>query len=486
MTTTEEQRRRREALSPQGSSSWYRIDVQNKTDGPSTAKVYLYDEIGMWGTSAQSFKDELEALDVEQLDVHINSPGGEVWDGVTILNTLRNHPARVTTIVDGVAASSASFIAMGGDEVVMSRNSELMIHDAWGMAVGNAGDLRDLADRLDAHSNNIASIYAERTGGTVEEWRDFMRAETWYSADEAVAAGLADRVSRPDKKAADATSSKNRFDLSIFNYAGRAAAPAPINTPSASAGDQRKETAVGDPGPDLNTDGQLAEQSVTAGTGADLTVVSTGVQPAANPESPTVPATPDVAVQSVSVPPAATVAGTATSKEGAGMNLDPAKLRESFGLNPNASDEEVRAAVVASGFASMTPIGAGAPSVAQGNPIARPTENDPTVVTVDSSILDQLRMDAAAGVEAFQKLVRQERDRTIANAINEGKFAVARREHWEKAWDRDPEGTKQAIAGLSKGLIPTTPLGYLTNQTEGKGADDQLYAELYGTDPNGL
>jgi hypothetical protein len=130
-----------------------------------------------------------------------------------------------------VAASAASFIAMGGDEVVMARNSELMIHDAFGMAMGDSNIMRDLADRLDKVSDNIASIYAEKAGGTVEDWRTAMRAETWYSAEEAVAAGLADRVT---EKPAD-TAATNRFDYSIFNFAGRAAAPPPPVIPSITA-----------------------------------------------------------------------------------------------------------------------------------------------------------------------------------------------------------------------------------------------------------
>jgi hypothetical protein len=91
--------------------------------------------------------------------------------------------------------------------------------------MGNSADLKDLAGRLDKMSDNIASIYAERTGGTVEEWRAAMRAETWYSAQEAVDVGLADRVATKT----DATEAKNRIDFTIFNYAGRSKAPTPMN-----------------------------------------------------------------------------------------------------------------------------------------------------------------------------------------------------------------------------------------------------------------
>jgi len=197
-------------------------DVDN-----GVATLRLYDPIDswgeFWGVSAKEFAQALDDLDddVREIRLHINSPGGEVFEGIAILNALRNHPARIVTVVDGLAASAASFIAMAGDEVVMGRNSELMIHDAWGICIGNAADMRDLAGRLDHLSDNIASVYAEKAGGTVADWRAAMLAETWYSAEEAVAAGLADRVEAKQEKV------ENRFDLSVFTYAGRDKAPAP-------------------------------------------------------------------------------------------------------------------------------------------------------------------------------------------------------------------------------------------------------------------
>lgn len=192
------------------------------------ATLRLYDPIdswgGWWGVSAKEFTTALDEIGaVDQIDLHINSPGGEVWEAVAILNSLRTHPARVVAHVDGIAASAASFLAAGADELVMGRNTELMIHDAWGIGIGPAAAMRDLADLLDKLSDDIASIYAAKAGGTVAAWREHMVAETWYSANEAVEAGLADRV---EGVTADADAN-NRFDLSLFAYAGRRAAPAP-------------------------------------------------------------------------------------------------------------------------------------------------------------------------------------------------------------------------------------------------------------------
>lgn len=206
-----------------------RAEQPSDTGDTKTAVFRIYDPIdswgGEWGVSAKEFVAALDELDDDtpEIRVHINSPGGEVYEGIAILNALRNHNARVVAVVDGIAASAASFIACGADELVMARNSELMIHDAWGLCVGNAEDMRKLADDLERISNNIASIYADKAGSDVAVWRAAMADEAWYSADEAVEAGLADRVDR--KK--NAENAKDRFDLSIFTYAGRDAAPAP-------------------------------------------------------------------------------------------------------------------------------------------------------------------------------------------------------------------------------------------------------------------
>jgi len=194
-------------------------------DGVATLR--LYDPIDSWGeewgVSAKEFAATLDDLpdDVTEIRLHINSPGGDVFDGIAMLNALRSHDARVVAIVDGIAASAASFVACGADELIMARNSELMIHDAWGLCVGNAAEMHAMAEMLGHISDNIASVYAEKSTTDVGLWRIAMSSETWYSAAEAVEAGLADRVDA--KKPA----AKNTFDLSIFTYAGRDKAPAP-------------------------------------------------------------------------------------------------------------------------------------------------------------------------------------------------------------------------------------------------------------------
>jgi ATP-dependent Clp endopeptidase proteolytic subunit ClpP len=199
----------------QGRNDWYRI-----TNEADVAQVYIYDEIGYFGVSASDFVKDIINIKQPKMDLHINSPGGEVFDGIAIYNAIKNHPADVTVFVDGLAASAASFISMAGDKVIMTRNSEMMIHDAHGLVIGNSADMRELADLLDKMSDNIADIYMQKAGGTVSSWREAMKTETWYSADEAVKAGLADEIQGK-------TSTENSWDLSIFSYTSRKEAPEP-------------------------------------------------------------------------------------------------------------------------------------------------------------------------------------------------------------------------------------------------------------------
>ncbi len=204
-------------------SDWYKI----RMSAPRTADIDILSNIGGWwdGVDAATMVRDIRDLDADEIRLNINSGGGSIFDAVTILNALRQHPAKVTANVLGLAASAASFIACGVDETTMSANSTMMIHDGSGIAVGNAQDMHEMADLLDKLSDNIASIYAAKAGGTPDSWRETMRAETWYTADEAVAAGLADRV--VDVAKADppeASTAENRAHPTTVEDARRALA----------------------------------------------------------------------------------------------------------------------------------------------------------------------------------------------------------------------------------------------------------------------
>lgn len=165
----------------------------------ATPELWIYDVIdswgGDWGVSAADVIDALQLIgDVPEISVRINSPGGDYFEGVAIHNALVRNGARVTVYVDALAASAASVIAMAGDEIVMGPGSQLMIHEASSMAYGTAADFRHAAQMLDQTNDDVAGFYAARAGGDQATWRQAVAVETWYTAAQAVAAGLADRV----------------------------------------------------------------------------------------------------------------------------------------------------------------------------------------------------------------------------------------------------------------------------------------------------
>lgn len=450
LLSTVERRRRDSHFVPPSAQArpWFRIQAAATKATARSAQMWIYDTIGSSffdeGTDAKSFVRQLADLDVDQIELHLNSPGGDFFDGLAIYNGLRDHPATVTTIVDGLAASAASFIAQAGDTRVMNRAAQMMIHDAGGLVMGNLSDVEDMLDLLTKVSDSIAGIYAARGGGSVEDWRTAMKAETWYTADEAVTAGLADEA--VDDEPAEPPV-RNRWDLAVFNYAGRKAAPAPTLPRAAAA------------------------PAVSA----------------ARTKTP--------------VP-----AGPGDPREG-GAVADAAKLREALGLAATASDDEVRNALASAGLAT-TPAAMPDPTTNPGQPgQAKPGDPTPpgtpapTDPATPVNLLDDQALSAAAAknglitidaaqVQAFRdgmsradalakKLDGRDRDDAITNAIKAGKFPPSRREHYEKMWNGDPEGTRQLMDSLAAGLIPVTANGYSADA----GEDAMWDAEFAGIFP---
>lgn len=163
------------------------------------ATIRMYGPIdswgGYWGISAKDVSSVLDALpdSVTQINLRINSPGGEVFEGVTILNLLRAHKARVVAVVDGLAASAASVIAAGCDEVVMSPGTQMMIHSPWTITWGSAAELRKDAARLDGVETSMIEIYVAKAGAD-HDWPGLLAEETWLTAQQTVDIGLADRT----------------------------------------------------------------------------------------------------------------------------------------------------------------------------------------------------------------------------------------------------------------------------------------------------
>lgn len=202
------------------------------TDQPDTGELLIYGPIasddGMgWlfdDVTPKQFKADLDALgDVSELRVFINSGGGDVFAGQAIHSMLRRHPANVTAFVDGLAASIASVVVMAADKVIMPRNAMMMVHNPWTFGVGDAEEFRKLADTLDQIRESIFAAFADKTGMGRDDLLSLLNAETWMTAEEAVAKGFADEIEEAKQIAASMTSRSEllvngmKMDLSRFH-----------------------------------------------------------------------------------------------------------------------------------------------------------------------------------------------------------------------------------------------------------------------------
>ena len=195
MNPAEMRQRLRNYARVQPVQQWFKI--VNQASGPTS--VMLYNEIGFFGVTAQEFNDQLSGID-GPIDLFINSPGGEIFEGISIYNQLLRHQD-VSVYIDGIAASAASFIAMAASpgKLAMAKNAKMMIHNGQAFAAGDASELRKMAELLDAETVNIASIYADRTGRPTSDFLKMMDSTSWLSATQACAEGLADYVYDPRK-----------------------------------------------------------------------------------------------------------------------------------------------------------------------------------------------------------------------------------------------------------------------------------------------
>ncbi len=223
----------------------------NKADAPRSnivaadkeATIYLYDAIvatdaeAAWfgGVSAERLVKDIRALKVDTIHLRINCPGGDVFGGRAIEQALRDHPANIIAHIDGYAASAASFIMLAADEIEIASGGFIMIHNAWTICMGNAADITKTAQLLDKIDASLVKSYAERTGNKQEVIAEWMAKETWFSAQEAVDAGFADKISEGAAKA----EGSSHWNLSAYENAPIQPTEKPII----------KETAPAEPAP---------------------------------------------------------------------------------------------------------------------------------------------------------------------------------------------------------------------------------------------
>lgn len=186
-----------------------RFEIKNANADEAT--IYLYDVIvsdeasAEWfgGIAPQPFVTALNGITAKKINLRINSPGGDVFGARAIEQALREHPAEIVVHIDGYAASAATIVMMAADHITMNQGAMLMIHDAWSLVMGDSADMLNMAALLEKIDGTIAGTYANRTGLKAEAVRELMDAETWFTADEAVAAKFADSVSEPEAKTQD-------------------------------------------------------------------------------------------------------------------------------------------------------------------------------------------------------------------------------------------------------------------------------------------
>jgi ATP-dependent protease ClpP protease subunit len=419
--------------------------------GKSTsATIDIFDVIdsygGWWGVSAAEVDAALKQIgNVDTLYVRVNSPGGEATEGVAIANVLRAYAATVHITNYGLAASAASLIAVSGDTLSMAPGSLLMIHEAWNVIAGSADDMRAEAGVLDKISDSYAAVYALK-GGTATDWRTLMHDETWFTPEDAVAIGLADKVG-------------------IDPAAGVVDDPAEDDLPI-----------------EVNVDIEITP-ATRAAARFDLSMFSN------------LPA----AVRAAHKPPAEPPEKHPTTEEAVTMTETELKaLRERLGLAEDADEATVTAAAVAAALADppddqdvtdeqaiaalAKTTGLDADKVKAA--LAKAGKDDePTVpegkVLISQTMFDELKAGAADGSAARKKQLEQERDEAIAEAFSQGKISADRRDAWKTAWDKDPDGTKADLTSLEVRFPVGQPAGYAgSDGTDGEGTQyDKAAAE---------
>lgn len=214
----------------------FRAEAQN-----DTATIYVYDmivdsddEAEFWGgVSPQAFVKTLNAINAPTIHLRINSPGGSVFAARAMEQALREHPSNIIAHIDGYAASAASFLAMGADEIEIAAGAFFMIHKAWTVAWGNADDLVNTAGVLEKIDGSLVKTYADRTKQSVEDITQWMADETWLDAEQSVQLGFADRIAEGKKV-------KASWDMSAYAKAP----PAPVNNEFEADRDELKRAAL--------------------------------------------------------------------------------------------------------------------------------------------------------------------------------------------------------------------------------------------------
>ncbi len=452
-------------------------------------EILMYGPIGedFWepenSITAKSIMSQLANM-TGDVTVRISSGGGDVYAGIDIMNSLKNYDGgEVTVIVESLAASAASFIAVGGaDRVLMRASSELMIHRAWTWAEGNADEVAKTLKDLERQDTKLANIYAAKAGGTVEEWLAAMSDETWYTAEEAVAAGLADEVIAEKSTAPEPAVKLARRR---FKFANRAAAPPPRPVRRSGIGDEEITTpSDGQKGdtmsiqnlaqelgvePDqlrkklsvffnetvqVNTEVEISYPEVTqvVPTGR-ATIMPVGEVPSGLTfalgevaEGWTAEVAEDTGVITVTAPnaePGEQLALTVTVQSGEG---EPTELTAGVTIKAAADDQ-----------GDLTPAEPAAPGT--------PGELAGDAVSLDRETYNELKAAAKFGWQAMEKDKESKLIAEVDAWVKDGRISASLRGKAVAAMKRDPQIARDLYGSNPKDTVPRAELGYGIDDT---------------------
>ena len=393
-------------------------------------KLLLYGEIG-WEVRASEFVPAIDAVTDSHIDLHISSPGGDVFEALTIMNALKEHPATKTVYIDGLAASAASFIAVGiGGEVIMRPGAEMMIHNAQGGAWGDMNDMHAIIERLESASATIADIYAAKTGTDAAQWRAAMDAETWFSADEALAAGLVDRV----EAAGEGVDNRKLAGVSNTVRGGRyrrredAPAPQPALMNRRGAREEKPMSFIDKLKAALGADPNTSQDDL-------LKLVNVAVD-GFNPE---------VAVKDNQSEETVT-AETANDDE---------ETQEQVAVKDNPSEETVTAETASDDEENQEEV------AVKDNQSEELTDAFGDVVTIDREVYEDLLKRAATGDASVERDHQMEVAAMVDTAIKAGKVLAARRDALIAQGLEDTTALKNHLAKLAPGTIPVSEKGWV-------------------------
>lgn len=441
--------------------------------------LLIYGDIG-WENTAKQVQEKLNEFDGGPVRVRINSGGGDVYEGIAILNTLRAYSGDITVVIESLAASAASFIAVGtGGRVVIRPNAEVMIHKAWAMLSGNADDIDKMRADLARQDVKLAKIYADRAGGSPDDWLSVMAAETWYTADEALAAGLVDEIEDAKQPAMASLGAMH----AQFKFANRAAAPPPPVTRSES-GDATTTPSDGQKGDTVSILNQLAQElgkkpedvkNALSGFFNETVEVS-GQVDVTYPEETAVAPTERVTVE----PTVANTDGEAggslglafavsNTPDGWDITVDESAGTVTAKAPAGVEPGDTATATVVVNESTEVPVAFKVRALADDDEQPTSTEDVDTpasgesanTVTLDRDTYNLLVTQAKQGAQAASDKAREARIAEVDNWISEGRVAAAQRDKVLSVMHENEALAREVYGSNPKNTVPMAEVGHV-------------------------